>query len=415
MGAGVAGLAAATALAEAGGRVSVHEGAGHAGGRCRTFHDSHLERDIDNGNHLLLSGNKDALVFLGRIGAAGRLSGPDWAEFPFMDLYTGERWTVRPTAGRFPWWIFMPSRRVAGSRARDYLRAVRLLRIDAGTTVASCFKDSGVLYRRFWEPMAVAALNTDAEDAAASLLWPVLRESFALGEAACRPRLATRGLSDCLVDPAVAWLTRSGHEIRFHRRLKALDLDNGAVAGLRFSDGDAVAVEPSDSVILALPPAQVAEIVPNIAVPEGSRAIVNAHFRLSAPPATTPALLGLVGGVAQWVFVRGDVASVTVSAADALARDASAEAIAAQLWPEVARALEVSENPSPVFRIIKEKKATFAQTPEQVRRRPATATAWRNLFLAGDWTDTGLPATIEGAVRSGHSAARAARQTTSSP
>jgi hydroxysqualene dehydroxylase len=118
-------------------------------------------------------------------------------------------------------------------------------------------------------------------------------------------------------------------------------------------------------------------------------------------------LLGLIGGTAEWLFVRDDLVSLTVSAADSLA-DETSDIIAARLWADTAAALGLSTQPQPPARIVKERRATFAQTPEQVTRRPPAATHWSNLFLAGDWTATGLPATIESAIRSGHVAAELA-------
>jgi squalene-associated FAD-dependent desaturase len=400
IGAGVAGLAAAVRLAGAGGPVVVHEAAGQAGGRCRSHDDATLERRIDNGNHLLLSGNTSVAAYLGEIGATDELVGPATAEFPFIDLETGERWCVRPNAGPIPWWIFDSGRRVAGTRPMDYLSGFRLRR--KGATVSQVLDAKKPAFRRFWEPLAVGVLNASADEGEASLLWPVLMETFAKGEAACRPRMARRGLSETFVDPALAFLVGRGAEVRFNRRLKALAFGEKRVDALEFADGT-VALDRGDVVVLAVPSWIAADLLPGVPVPRGSRAIVNAHFRLrQARPGIS--LVGLVGGIAQWVFVRGDVASVTVSAADDLAAE-PAEAIAERLWPEVVRALDLGNAQLPPHRIVKEKRATFAQTPEQAARRPGPVTPWANLVLAGDWTDTGLPATIEGAIRSGHRAA----------
>jgi squalene-associated FAD-dependent desaturase len=368
---------------------------------------------IDNGNHLLLSGNRSAMAYLDELGARDSLVGPPEPAFPFFDLAGGQSWTVRPNLGRLPWWIFAPGRRVPGTRAGDYLKALTLARARPEESVADRLDIGTALFAQFWEPLAVSILNTAAEEGAASLLWPIMTEIFGRGGAASRPLIARVGLSHSFVEPALDLLAKRGAEVGFNRRLRAFTIENGHARSLDFGL-ERIALAEDDRVVLAVPPRAAVILLPGLSAPLETRAIVNAHFRLPAPQtdSLTDSLggspfLGLLGGTAHWLFVRGDVASVTVSAADALAETPS-DGIAAALWADVARALGQPPLPVPPVRIIKEKRATFAQTPAQVTLRPGTRTAWRNIFLAGDWIDTGLPATIESAIRAGHAAAAAA-------
>ena len=406
IGAGLAGLACAVALAKRGKRAIVHEAAGQAGGRCRSFYDDALGCLIDNGNHLMMSGNWAVMDYLGEIGARDTLISPPRAAIPFVDLKTGERWTVRPNAGPFPFWIFMKSRRVPGSRPGHYLQALGLWRANAQDSVADCFDTSLPLYRRLWEPLAVAALNTAAEEGAARLLWPIVFETLGRGEARARPCIAREGLSHSLVDPAIAYLEARGTEIRFGQRLRQIETTSDRVTELVIGR-KSLAIGRNDRVVLATPPPAAKSLLPEIKAPTGSRAILNAHFRLDTPvqAGDTP-LLGVIGGTAQWLFLRKRIVSVTISAADALI-PLPVGKLAPRIWADVIKALDLGDAPMPPHRIVKEKRATFAQTPDEVAQRPKTASAYHNLFLAGDWTDTGLPATIEGAVRSGRKAADA--------
>ncbi len=172
-------------------------------------------------------------------------------------------------------------------------------------------------------------------------------------------------------------------------------------AALDFGD-DRVAVGPADGVVLAVPPAVAADLVPDLTTPNEFRAIVNAHFRIDPPAALAP-IIGIVNGTIEWLFSFERRLAVTISCADRLL-DVPRETLAGKIWQEVA---VVAGLPTelPPWQIVRERRATFAATPVQHARRPDAITAWSNLFLAGDWTNTGLPATIEGAVRSGNRAA----------
>ena len=123
------------------------------------------------------------------------------------------------------------------------------------------------------------------------------------------------------------------------------------------------------------------------------------------PPAGLPEITGIVGGLAQWLFAFPERLSVTISAGDALC-DTPREELATRIWADVAEVAGLS-GPPPRWQIVRERRATFAASPAQDALRPGTRTRWRNLALAGDWTQTKLPATIEGSIRSGVAAAKA--------
>ena len=406
VGAGLAGLSAAVALTRAGQTVVLHEAAAQAGGRCRSYFDAKLGCTIDNGNHLLFSANTAALSYLEAIGARDSLIGPARSRFPFVDLASGERWTVAPGAGRLPLWIFDRNKRIPGTRPSAYLAGFRLAWAGADATVAQCLDERDPLWMRFWRPLTVAALNSDPAEASARLLWLVLRESFLKGEAACRPLMARDGLGASLVDPALALLEKAGAAVRFNHRLRALELAGGRVRALDFG-GTRVDLSESDRVVLAVPPPVAASLLPGLTAPDESRPIVNAHIRLTAAAPLPEGLpfLGLVGGTADWIFLRGPMVSLTVSAASGLVEQ-PAEAIAKLMWRDTAQALGLDPDVDPPVRVIKERRATFAQTPAALACRPPPRTHLSNLLLAGDWTDTGYPATIESAVRSGTAAAQ---------
>jgi squalene-associated FAD-dependent desaturase len=409
IGAGLAGLAAALSLAAAGARVTVYESGPAAGGRCRSYFDRGLGCRIDNGNHLLLSGNTAAMAYLDEVGTRDSLTGPGIASFPFHDIDTDQFWAVKPSAGRIPWWVLSRSSRVPGTRLRDYLGLRALLRPAETATVSAVLERTGPLYDRLLEPLAISALNTRPDAALASLLLAVVRETLMRGGHACVPSFPRQGLSESFVDPAVRRIRDRGGDVLLGRRVLALETTAGRVAGLVMAD-ESARLAAEDAVVLAVPAPVAADLVPGLTVPDAFEAILNVHFRIEAeaPPGWGGAgFCGVIGGTAEWVFAKAGIVSVTVSAANHLV-DLPADEIAARVWTDVRRCWPLPEAMPPV-RVVKEKRATFAATAEQERRRPGSRPGGHiglsNLALAGDWTATGLPATIEGAIRSGRAAA----------
>ena len=405
VGAGLAGLAAAIGLVGTGRKIVVHELARHAGGRCRSYFEPSLGLTIDNGNHLLLSANHAALAYLGTIGAEEKLVGPEEAEFAFADLASGERWLLRPNKGPVPWWIFSAARRVPGTRPADYLALTGLLPLRRDRKLGEVIDCKGTLYERLSRPVFLAALNTDPAEASALLASAILRETLARGGSACRPLVAEGGLGAAFIDPALAYLEREGAKLCFDHQLRRFQLAGDRVAALDFGE-DIVNLAPGDRVILAVPAKVASLFLPELSAPNEFRAIVNAHFKVD-PPKTFPKVLGVINGTAEWLFAFPGRISATISAADRWI-EAPRELLAQKIWADIAKLTGLGEE-LPPWLIVKERRATFAALPQENAKRPGSQTRWRNLFLAGDWTATGLPATIEGAIRSGNSAAKLVR------
>lgn len=403
IGAGLAGLSAAIELVERGWGVTLHEAGPAAGGRCRSYFDKALGCRIDNGNHLLLSGNDTAMAYLDRIGARDTLHGPGRPVFPFMDLATGERWEVAPGAGPIPWWVLNPKYRVPGTKLTDYFSLAKLRR---GGTVGQALGRTK-LYERLLEPLAISALNTLPDEASSRLMWAVVSGSLLRGGRACVPLMPREGLSESLIDPAVAWLADRDAVLHTGQRLSRIETAGNAVRALHLAGGNItggiIPIGPNDGVVLAVPPWVAGDLLPDLLVPTEFEAILNVHFRVEADPGEA-GFIGLVGGLSEWVFVKPGIVSVTISAANRFQQIATDE-VAERCWGEVCRALRLSGE-MPKVRVIRERRATFTATNAADAIRPGADIGMKSLSLAGDWTATGLPATIEGAITSGLTAAQ---------
>ena len=406
IGAGISGLSAAVRLANEGYEVHVHEATQQAGGRCRSYYDAATDLVIDNGNHLLLSGNNHARAYARSIGTESGLVGPERAQFHFVDIRDDKRWLLDLGDGRIPSWLFDETRRIPDTKVGDYLALVPLIWAGTTTLVGDTIPCKGVLYDRLVQPLLLAALNVDPPKGSAGLAGAIVRETLLAGGQACRPLIARDGLSAVLVDPAIKLLHEKGASVNFGHELRQVLMAGENISTLEFGD-DAITLSPSDAVVLAVPPRSASSILLGLKTPKKFCAIVNAHFRYE-PLKMMPPMMGVIGGLVEWLFAFHQRLSVTISDADRLV-DVPREQLARDIWRDICKAVplskEVAEGPLPPWQIVRERRATFEATPEQNAMRPETVTEWKNLFLAGDWTDTGLPATIEGSVRSGDKAA----------
>ncbi len=448
VGAGVAGLAAATALAARGVQVELFESAPAAGGRARSFEYDSMGGAVDNGQHLLMACYRECFEFFARIGVPEEAYLIQDALEATM-LERGGKAVRVSSAGRWPASVglalgLLRMRRVglpSRLRALGFGAALRagLGRPHKGERVTPWLERVGQSSRMrqvFWDPLCWATLNEKPEHADAGLLMAVLRRAFLDADADARLVVPRVGLSELYVEPSLRYLRARGATIHLSTPVRHFLHDAGTqrATGLALRDGSE---REFDAIIAALPPTRVHALMPealrtqeSTALLEhlGSSPIVNFWARVDRIPFSGD-FVGLVDCPVHWIFAReriegrtppqresgqgtgrahaGELLTATISGAhDLVERDREQlqsvfEAVLREWFvgPPV-RVLE--------FRAIKEKSATIAQTPATQARRLGTRSELRGLFHAGDWVDTGLPATIESAAQAGHAAARAA-------
>ncbi len=403
IGAGFSGLSTAIHLSLArSGEIIVHERGALAGGKRRSFHDEALGVTIDSGAHLALASWATTLRTLEIVGARDQWREASALELDFADMASGERWKLRPNAGRIPWWTRFAGRRAPRTLAKDYHAFNKLRRAGAMATIADFAPGAGAAAERLWRPFALAALNVEPARASARLAGAILRETLAHGAGGARPLYPVHDFSRAFVAPALKYLRRAGVVVRFERNLRALGVSGERVYALEF-EHDRIELGGADTVVLATPPQVAAELSPGLTTPREFSATLTAHFS-AAPPPDAPRALIVVNGPFPQMFCYPDRICVDVRDAGALL-DTPREKLAEEYWRAVAALTGLSDQ-MPAWRIVRQKRATFAATPAQDALRPPCATTQRNLFLAGAYVQNGLPENLESTLRSGETAAR---------
>jgi len=440
VGAGFAGLSAASALAEAGLKVLVLEARPQLGGRATAFADRETGELVDNGQHVLFGCYRATFQFLERVGAAGNVRRQTTLELPCYDG-DGVRSALRcpripaPVhllAGVLKWQPIPWRERLAAMRlARPLLEARRSLRVRAtvdtgggSETVAQWLVRHGqgpVLRAWLWEPLAVAALNQSVHHAAAAPFVRVLAEMFAPDPAAAAIVLPTRPLHEMYAEPARRYISARGGDVRTSA-LARIAVRDGVAEGVEIRGEpataravlSAVAWHSLSNLFAPAAPDLLATMLANAAAMEPQPIVtVNLWYDREVMPEL---FAGLPGRTMQWVFDkrmafggRASHLSLVSSGATEIASRPN-EFLTALAAREVAESLPAARGATLVrATVIREKRATFSLAPGQPPR-PGPRTAVRGLYLAGDWTNTGLPATIESAVVSGHIAAAAILQ-----
>jgi len=428
IGGGVAGLSAATALAEAGQRVIVLEARGQLGGRATSFIDRVTGERVDNGQHVLFGCYREMFRFLARISATSNVRIQTSLRIPYLDL-EGHRTVLAcpplPSplhllAAVLDWDALEWRDRLQVLRVGRALLRARKQRIDTGETETVAewltrYGQRGRLREWLWEPLAVAALNQPPSEAAAAPFLRVLAEMFGPDPTDASLGLPVKPLDEVYAVPAKQYIEARDGEVRTHA-LTRVHLNRDRVARIEVR-GEQI---QANTVIAAVPWFSLQSLVGGNT--SGVTALLRDAARMESRPIVTVNLwydrqvmddvfLGLPGRAMQWVFDKrqtfGERAShlslVSSGARDLMALDH--EALVAIAAREVAESIPGARDA--VLRrgtVIREKHATFSLAPNQPSR-PPVRTAVRGLFLAGDWIDTGLPGTIESAAVAGHRAA----------
>ncbi|MGP8472638.1 hydroxysqualene dehydroxylase HpnE [Burkholderia sp. PR2] len=404
IGAGLAGLSAAVELQRRGRRIVLHDAHAHAGGRCRSWFDETLNTTLDGGLHQVFAGQSATQRYLRAIGAADQLTGPALPEYPVIDVASQQRWTLRFGNGRWPSWVFDAASRAPGTTPVDYLALASLAFARTGRSLAQTMRCDGVLWDRWLRPYFLGVLNVEPRHASAELARAALCGMFAAGGPGWRPLVARHGLGSAFVEPALRMLQHGGAQIRLNSRLDAFEFGaHGNAVDAVAIGGERVDLAPGDAVVLAVPPEVAQPLVPDLTAPDTFSAVVTAYFAVDTP-AGSPLQTAVVNGIVDAVRAGDGPLAATIRDAGRWL-DMPRDVLARRIWEDVARVTGANPETLPAWQLVVEPRAGFAAVPSQEMKRPAVRTRWTNLVLAGDWIATGLPATIEGAIRSGQLAA----------
>ena len=420
IGAGWAGCAAAVELTRAGAQVTLYEAARIAGGRARRI--EYQGNTLDNGQHILLGAYRDTLRMMQ---AVGMQPSQLLLRLPLQMRYPNSENGMDLLAPRLPapLHLALGVLRAKGLSLADKLSLARFAsaarwmgwQLHRDCTVSELlerFEQTDRLTRLMWRPLCIAALNTPPERASAKVFLAVLRDSLGAGRAASDMLLPRTDLSALFPDAAIAWLQKQGGKVMLGNRVSTIHADGGGWKITSEQQSDHY-----QHVVIATSAAHAQTLL--LGIDDALADTLNFEYEAIttcylqyAPTVRLPApMLALLDEPdsqrwGQFVFDRGQLDAAragllaAVISASGMATESGAQVLEESVAQQLAHDLQMPELATPLWsKAITEKRATFACVPDL--QRPPNATAHRGLWLAGDYTESEYPATIEGAVRSG--------------
>ena len=445
LGGGVAGLAAAIHLVDAGQKPLLLEADKTPGGRARSHDNSAFGETLDNGPHLLMGAYQHTLELLTQLNTRHLLISEKNIRFNLWDQthqwhsLTCPNWPaplhLLAALHRFPGVtrrerftaLLLGKALLSHSSERDKQNKQSKLEQQSVTQWLHQHRQQGSLFQRLWAPLCLATLNEPPASANAALFATVLKKLFLSHRQAAQPLIPSVPLSQLIATPAQRYIEAAGGAVCCGERVTRLSMNTSRITAIHTQRQ--TWYQPK-TVICTLPYFSLKHLLPEWSQKNGwhrlqSAPIVTVHLCYPQSLYLPHPMVGLPHEQSQWIFDRGRITagnrqepatkngeggrfSAILSGAYR-ERTFSRETLITMFHQDLQRLLpELPQNPPPIAQVIKEHRATFAAWPESSQYRPNSTTPWQNFWLAGDWTNTGLPATIEGAVQSGIHAARIA-------
>ena len=357
-----------------------------------------MQIKIDNGNHIVFSANNNFIDFCKKI-KSDHLIKEIAPNFLFFDSKNKIKWNLN-LAGVLFNFLKNKEDRIPNANIFVYLEILKFLIFKKSATVYDLVGKSKI-YKTFWEPLTIGVMNTSPKKASATLLSNVLKQTIFKGPKKCVILQPLENWDETLIKKAQEKIRCDGGKIFFSNILKKINLDdNGNVNELIFIKKK-IKVLKDDRVILAIPPTNLMKFINHLNLPVNYNTILNIHFDVYSKDINffTKPIVGFINSTSDWMFVKKNHLSITISDANKY-NDIDSQKIADKVWKEVCMTIG-KRIKFKNFQIIREKKATYVQSPSNVKLIKNINNIPKNLILAGDWTQHNLPCTIEASIISG--------------